>query len=176
MNNELKKFIESELELNGLLFSEKYGKVQEKVEELKNVTRELESYLDAEIAALSQPVQEIGDKIKVKFPEITEYTNRQYCYELNVPFKVSGAYFNCSLSFNFDSLEYQSGIYSSNKRRPDITEFLKPLYDTKIIDDCKDEEWYGFKILPNQNEALEHFTNLIKAVEAEKEKWDNQTR
>jgi hypothetical protein len=183
MNNELKEFIGSELELSKLPPSKKYDKVQEKIEELKNVTRELESYLSAEKDTLTQPIREIGGKIKMEFPEMTDTDTdddkSNQCYDLYVPFKISGFDINCTLSLLFDNLKYKSGIYSfKEKRRPEVTQFLSS-FDKEIIKEAdKDDDlgWYGYEILSNKNDALEHFTNLINAVKAEKEKWDNQAK
>jgi hypothetical protein len=180
MNNELKEFIESKLELSKLPPSKKYDKVQEKIEELKNVTRELESYLSAEIDTLTQPIREIEDKIKMEFPELrldhSPYPSKDYYYDIYILFKISEIDFYCTLSFLYDDSKYQSGIYSfARERKPAVTESLKPLFDKKIIKDYKDD-WYGYEILSNKNDALEHFNGLIKAVKAEKEKWDSQAK
>jgi hypothetical protein len=171
MNNELKNFIESELELNGLPFCEKYSKVQEKIVELKNVTGELESYLIDEMSTILRPIKEIGSIIKMKFPEMEE-ERYNHCYDLYVPFEISGMKFTCCLSRIFNTSKYQSGIYSFEKRKTGITEIatvLDSLLKKEIIEDHKDD-WYGYKIISDQDEALAHFTNLINTVKAEKEK------
>jgi hypothetical protein len=172
MNIELKNFIESELKLNELPFSEKCGKVQEKIEELKNVIRELDSYCTEEELTLLQPVKEIEGKLKEKFQklQISSDPTKDY-YDIYVPFEISGIKFICTLSFifNLNCCRYQSGIYSFEKRKTEITEFLKPLFDRKIIED-REDDWYGYQTFSKSDEALEHFTNLIKAVEVEKEK------
>jgi hypothetical protein len=160
MDSKLKQFIEKKLELENLSYSEKCDKIESKIEELEKVTEELKNYLEEEVLTLRK---EIEKKIKEEFPQlyVKIYTTDSY-YEITIPFIISKMEFLCCLTLGS---EYKNGIctvYDAPKNDK-IIPFLKPLFERRIIEAKKEDEWYGYKETSDA-EAFDDFKNLVSAV------------